>query len=297
MAAASLPLRDGVGASRVVLPPGAWPTVLAFLVERFPHIDIETWRERMARGLVCDAAGQAITPDTEYRAGLGVQYYRELTQEPVIAGAELILFQDEHLLVADKPHGLAVIPGGRYARETLLARLRQRLQVPDLAPLHRLDRDTAGVIAFSTRLETRGHYQELLRTQQVDKVYEALAAPLPGLEFPVVRRSCIVRGDPFFRMQEVEGEPNSETRIEVAGRGAHQWLYRLHPRTGKKHQLRVHMAALGAGIRNDPLYPQLQLVGEGAPPLQLLARELAFDDPLTGERRVFRSGRELDSEG
>ena len=297
MATASLPLRDGVGASRVVLPPGAWPTVLAFLVERFPHIDAETWRERMARGLVCDAAGQPITPVTEYRAGLGVQYYRELAHEPVMAGAECVLFHDEHLLVADKPHGLAVIPGGRYARETLLARLRQRLQVPELAPLHRLDRDTAGVIAFSTRLETRGRYQELLRTQQVDKVYEALAAPLAELEFPVVRRSCIVRGDPFFRMQEVEGEPNSETRIEVAGRGAHQWLYRLHPRTGKKHQLRVHMAALGAGIRNDPLYPQLRPVGEGAPPLQLLARELAFDDPLTGERRVFRSGRELDSEG
>ncbi len=293
MTAAPLPSRDGVGASRVSLPPGQWPTVLAFLVERFPRIDAATWRARMARGLVTDDAGRALDESTPYRAGLAVRYYRELAHEPVIAGAETVLFHDEHLLIADKPHFLVVVPSGRYARETLLARLRLRLDLPDLAPLHRLDRDTAGVVAFSTNLATRSQYQALLRTHRADKVYEALAPALPGLAFPLVRRSRIVVGEPFFRMREVEGEPNSETTIDVAERRGDLWLYRLRPRTGKTHQLRVHMAALGAGIVNDPLYPQLRETRDDGPPLQLLARELAFDDPLTGARRVFRSAREL----
>jgi tRNA pseudouridine32 synthase / 23S rRNA pseudouridine746 synthase len=290
----ALPPRDGVGPSRISLPPGHWPTILAFLVDRFPHVDAASWRARMARGLVCDESGAALDATSAYRVGLRVQYYRELAHEEVIAGAETIVFHDEHLLVADKPHFLAVTPSGRYARETLLARLRQRLGLVDLAPLHRLDRDTAGVVAFSTNPETRSQYQALLRTHRADKIYEALAPALADVIFPIVRRSRLVPGEPFFRMREVDGEPNTETTIDVAERHGDLWLYRLRPRTGKTHQLRVHMAALGAGIVNDPLYPQLREVAPGeAPPLQLLARELAFDDPLTGARRVFRSARQL----
>lgn len=287
-----LPLRDGVAASSVVLPPGSWPTVLAFLTERFPHVC--DWPERIARGLVRDASGQALGADSPYKVGLRVRYWRELAEEPVLAGAELVLFQDENLLVADKPHGLAVIPGGRYARETLLARLRARFELPELAPLHRLDRDTAGLVAFSTRAATRSAYQALLRTHSVERVYEALAPGLPSLEFPRLHRSRIERGEPFFRMREVDGEPNSETSIEVIERGPDHWRYRLRPRTGRKHQLRVHMAALGAAILDDPLYPRLRPEGEAGGELKLLARELGFDDPLTGQRREFRSGRRLD---
>jgi tRNA pseudouridine32 synthase/23S rRNA pseudouridine746 synthase len=289
-----LPPRDGVGPSGITLPPGDWPTILAFLVDHFPHVDAASWRARMERGLVCDESGDALDESSAYRVGLRVQYYRELAHEQVIAGVETIVFHDEHLLIADKPHFLAVAPSGRYARETLLARLRLRLGLADLAPLHRLDRDTAGVVAFSTNLATRSQYQELLRTHRADKIYEALAPALPEVSFPLVRRSRLVRGEPFFRMREIDGESNSETTIEVAERRGDLWIYRLRPRTGKTHQLRVHLAALGAGIVNDPLYPQLRDVAQDdALPLQLLARELAFDDPLTGARRVFRSVRQL----
>ena len=289
-----LPPRDGVGPSGITLPAGDWPTIYAFLVDRFPHVDAASWRARMARGLVCDESGSPLDESSAYRVGLRVQYYRELAHEQVVAGAETIVFHDDHLLVADKPHFLAVAPSGRYARETLLARLRLRLGLEDLAPLHRLDRDTAGVVAFSTNLATRSQYQALLRTHRTDKIYEALAPALPGVSFPLVRRSRIVRGEPFFRMREIDGEPNSETTIEVAERRGDLWIYRLRPRTGKTHQLRVHLSALGAGIVNDPLYPQLRDVAQDeAAPLQLLARELAFDDPITGVRRVFRSAREL----
>lgn len=290
-----LPVRNGVAASRVTLTAGAWPSLLDFLLERFPRIDAATWYARFERGLVLDDDGLTLRADSGCRTGAGVHYYREVADEPAIAGTEEILFHDADLLVADKPHFLAVAPSGRYAQETLLARLRRRCGLDDLAPLHRLDRGTAGVIAFSVNPATRSDYQALLRTGAVDKVYEALAPALPDIDFPLTRRSRIVAGEPFFRMGEVDGEPNSETRIEVLARRGARWLYRLLPTTGRKHQLRVHLAALGAGIENDPLYPDLQAQApeDVARPLRLLARELAFTDPLTGARRVFRSGRVL----
>ena len=99
---------------------------------------------------------------------------------------------------------------------------------------------------------------------------------------------ALERGEPFHRMAEVEGEPNSETRIDVALRGVTHWRYALQPVTGRKHQLRVHMAALGAPIANDPLYPMLSERLDA--PLQLLAKSVAFEDPLDGSLRRFASG-------
>ena len=165
-------------------------------------------------------------------------------------------------------------------------------------PLHRIDRHTAGLVLFSTNPGSRGCYQALFRERRIDKCYEAIAPALPQLDFPLLRRTRLVPGEPFFRMREGEGEPNSETRIEVVERNGRWWRYRLYPVTGKKHQLRVHLAALGAGIQNDGFYPEL-LDAEGSPddylrPLKLLARGLRFDDPLSGERRTFESGLRLD---
>ncbi|WP_313342525.1 pseudouridine synthase, partial [Stenotrophomonas sp.] len=216
---------------------------------------------------------------------------REVVDEPVIPVQESILFQDADLLVADKPHFLPVTPAGSYVRETLLARLVARTGNPALVPLHRLDRLTAGLVLFSTRAATRDAYQRLFRERRIVKTYEALARALPGLAFPMERHSRMVPGEPFFRMAEAPGDPNARTRIEVIdGEGGH-WRYRLHPETGRKHQLRVHMAALGAPILGDDLYPQLRAAGEAAAdlPLQLLAQALSFDDPLTRQPRHFTS--------
>ena len=158
-----------------------------------------------------------------------------------------------------------------------------------------VDRTTAGLVLFSTNAASRGRYQALFREQSMHKCYHALAAPLPGLQFPLLRQSRIVEGTPFFRMQEAQGAPNSETRIEVLERHDAHWLYALHPVSGKKHQLRVHMAALGAPIVNDDFYPTLaeQSEGDYSSPLKLLAHSLAFSDPLTGEARHFKSGLKL----
>ncbi|NYE29615.1 tRNA pseudouridine32 synthase/23S rRNA pseudouridine746 synthase [Rhodanobacter sp. K2T2] len=282
-------------ASTVHLPAGPWPTVLDSLCATFTSIPREQWFDRMARGRVLDARGVAITPTMPHPSmGLRVHYYREVVDETSIPFAENVLHVDEHLVVADKPHFLPVIPSGGFVEQTLLRRLMRRLDNPDLVPLHRIDRATAGLVLFSANRTSRSAYQALFQQQRIEKRYEALAPPLPEQAFPLTRRTRLVRGEPFFRTQEVDGEPNSETRIEVMAaveRGDESWRYALYPITGKKHQLRVHMAALGAPILNDPWYPVLteRDVDDYQRPLKLLAKTLAFVDPLSGERREFES--------
>ncbi|KAA8998642.1 pseudouridine synthase [Stenotrophomonas cyclobalanopsidis] len=281
--------------SRLQLPPGDWPNLLDGLCARFPRIDRAQWQDRFARGRVQDAQGRALAADQHWQVGLEILYFREVSDEPSIPFSERILYQDEHLLVADKPHYLPVTPAGGYVRETLLARLVALTRNADLVPLHRLDRLTAGLVLFSQRADSRDAYQRLFRERRIDKTYEALAPALPGLAFPLQRLSRLVAGEPFFRMAEVPGEANARTRVEVIAADGAVWHYRLQPETGRKHQLRVHMAALGAPILGDDLYPQLQPAADPlqAPPLQLLARALAFQDPLSGERRAFSSERAL----
>jgi len=283
-------LRDS-HASTVHLPAGAWTNVLDALCARFPAIGRGQWLDRIARGRVLDGQGAAIAADLPYREGMRIHYYREVEDEVDIPFTETVLHVDEHLVVADKPHFLPVTPAGGFVEQTLLRQLVRRLDNPQLVPLHRIDRATAGLVLFSANPASRAAYQALFRERRIDKRYEALAPPLPGLAFPLWRRSRIVRGEPFFRMCEVAGEPNSETRIEVIERGTTHWRYALQPVTGRKHQLRVQMAALGAAILQDTCYPELaeQMADDYAKPLKLLAQELAFIDPLSGEPRHFRS--------
>lgn len=285
------PITGHVAASRLQLPPGDWTCLLEGLCARFPRIDRGQWQDRFARGRVRDAQGRALAADHPWQVGLEIHYFREVVDEPVIPFQEAILHVDAHLLVADKPHFLPVTPAGGYVQQTLLARLVARTGNPHLVPLHRLDRLTAGLVLFSTQPGTRDAYQRLFRERRIVKTYEAIAPALPGQAFPLERHSRLVPGEPFFRMAEVPGEPNARTRIEVIDGEGPWWRYRLDPETGRKHQLRVHMAALGAPIRGDDLYPELNTAGQGdaTPALQLLAKALAFEDPLTGESRQFRS--------
>ena len=277
--------------SRLQLPPGPWVTVFDALCARFPAIDRETWRARFARGRVLDADGAPLTERTAYRVGADIRYFREVEIEPQLAVQETILHVDDHLIVVDKPHFLPVTPGGMYVNETLLARLHKRYGEDGIVPLHRLDRLTAGVMLFSCNPETRSRYQSLFRDRSIHKRYEAIAPPLPSAVWPLERQSRLVRGEPFFLTREAEGEPNAFTRIHVIERSPEFWHYGLEPVTGRKHQLRVHMAALGAPIRNDPLYPVLtaQAPDDLDLPLKLLAKALIFIDPLDGSERTFES--------
>jgi tRNA pseudouridine32 synthase/23S rRNA pseudouridine746 synthase len=286
-----LPTRHGVSPSCVGLPAGAWPTFTEFLVERFPAITRETWLERMAAGLVADEFGDMVTPERPYRGHMRLYYYRALEIETRIPFEATVLFQDEHLVVADKPHFLPVTPSGHYLQETLLVRLKNQLGLDSLIPIHRIDRETAGLVLFCIQPGERDAYQALFRQREVTKHYEAIAPWRPELQFPLRRKTRIVEDEPFFRQREVPGEPNSETLIEVLETQGDRARYALSPVTGKKHQLRVHMNALGLPIFNDRMYPPLELTPEDdyAQPLQLLAKSIVFADPLTGQPRRFES--------
>jgi tRNA pseudouridine32 synthase/23S rRNA pseudouridine746 synthase len=288
---APLPTVAGVSASSQRLPPGSWKTVLDFFRDHYPRVDVEAWTMRMTRGEVRDETGRQVDPETAYRVGACIFYYREIENEKTIPFPERVLYWDEHMLVADKPHFLPVVPSGRFLNETLLVRLRKHSDSDDLVPLHRLDRETAGLVLFSTNRETRSHYTSLFQNRKIRKVYEAVALTLDTAMLPTTRRSRIVRGEPFFRMKEVAGDYNSETYISAIRNLGGNTLYRLVPFTGKKHQLRVHLSALGIPIINDKLYPALIRSNDEdySRPLKLLARSLLFQDPLTGQEHYFES--------
>lgn len=291
-----LPMRDGVMPSYIWLQKGNWKTIFEFLIHRFPDLGPEVWQSRLSRGDVVDESGLILTMATPYFWGRRIFYYRELNNETPIPFKEQILFQDHHILVVDKPHFLPVIPTGRFLHETLLVRLKNTLGLPELSPIHRLDRETAGVIIFSINPFSRGAYQSLFQQRSVEKEYQALAPHLVSYTAPFIYRSRMAPGTPFFRMQEIPGLPNSETQIELIERLNEISRYRLQPQTGRKHQLRLHMAALGIPIINDAFYP-LALpckADDIARPLKLLARSMRFIDPLSAQERYFESKLKLE---
>lgn len=292
---APLPMIDGVSPCCQWLPPGPWKTILGFLEERHCRVEISTWLSRMARGQVVDESGHPLNSESPYRVGSCIYYYREIQSEKSIPFPETILYQDDHLLVVDKPHFVPVVPSGRFLHETLLVRLRKKGGLESLVPMHRIDREAAGVVLFSLNPATRGQYASLFQTRNVKKVYEALAGTLPSLSFPMTRRSRIAAGEPFFRMKEVEGEPNSETYIEVLEKMNDVTRYQMTPVTGRKHQIRLHLSGLGIPIVNDKLYPVMKPAEDDdfSSPLQLLAKSISFHDPLTGQERCYESMRAL----
>lgn len=278
------------------LPAGdAWATVRDHLVARLAAgpgvID-----GMLDAGRIVDVTGRPVPRDMAYVPGMFVWFHRELPHEEQVPFEVGVLYRDEHVVVADKPHFLATTPRGSHVAETALARLRRQLGIPTLGAAHRLDRLTAGVVLFTVRPEERGAYQSLFRDKRVAKEYEAVAPYDPVLVLPRTVRSRIVKERGVVAAREVEGEPNAVSRVELLEHRNGRARYRLLPRTGQTHQLRVHMSALGVPILGDPLYPTVTgpvPTGDFRRPLQLLARALEFTDPVTGRDHRFVSPRVL----
>jgi len=272
-------------------------TVIEYLIAHFPHIAAETWRDRVENGKVTLDDGTTLTTESPYRHGVTVLYSREVPTEPAADVEETILFQDANILVADKPHGMVVTPSGKHVERSLLARLQNSSGLGKLAPVHRLDRETAGVVLFTVNIEARARYHELFSSRSVQREYVAVAKiDHVGMERVWDVRNRLEEGDPWYRrrIEESSGaEPNAITRIELLESRNGLGLFRLRPETGKKHQLRVHMASIGCPIVGDPLYPDIRKGNEHDSPLQLLAHRLSFIDPLSGEARSFVSARQL----
>ncbi|WP_437031376.1 pseudouridine synthase [Streptomyces sp. enrichment culture] len=292
-----LPQRDGVDPVRVRLPAGgSWATVRDHLAERLAA-GPEAVDALFAEERIVGADGRPVPPDTPYAAGTHLWFHRDLPAEVPVPFEVEVVHRDDNIVVADKPHFLATTPRGSHVAETALARLRQDLGIPELGAAHRLDRLTAGLVLFTVRPEVRGAYQTLFRDRLVHKEYEAVAPHDPALVLPRTVRSRILKERGVLAAREVGGEPNAETRVELlAHRADGLGRYRLVPRTGQTHQLRVHMSALGVPLLGDPLYPEVAApvpAGDFRRPLQLLARALEFTDPVTGVEHRFRSGRTL----
>ncbi len=298
---APLPVRDGLGPTRIRMPDagqlqdGEYGTVLDHLVARFPQ-DEARLREKVALGEVVDADG---TPLTEYSPLIprsDVYLYRDPPVEPVVPFPIEILHRDEDLLVVDKPHFLATTPRGAYVARSALVLLRRQFDLPELSPAHRLDRLTAGVLIFTVRPQVRRAYQELFAQRTVTKTYEAVARFDPDLELPRTVRSRMIKERGVLRAEEVPGEPNAETHVELAEHDDRFGRYVLTPRTGRTHQLRLHMSSLGVPIVGDNFYPHFYDVrgDDYAHPLRLLARAISFADPFTDVERRFVSRRRLE---
>ena len=291
---------EGVSSSRVYLPASeSYPTLLDFFMANFPHIEPSEWSARFSEGLVMTVDGQPVAASDAYQPNAHLLYFRRLAREPEIPFEEEILYQDDHILVADKPHFLPVTPSGLYLHQTLLNRLKKKTGLQHLSPIHRIDRDTAGLVIFCIQPNERAHYQNLFRDRAVTKVYEVIAPYSEELsaKLPMVYQSRLEESEHFLQMREVAGEPNADTYIELIEVVKPWAKYRLTPGSGKKHQLRCHLNALGIAIKFDQIYPVLTPYQEYdldfSKPLQLLAKEATFVDPVTGENRSFVSRREI----
>lgn len=287
------PMINGVGASKVFLPhcEPCPNSVFEYLSEHFKHIDQLEWQQRFEDGLILDSSGQKLSLDSSYQGNQHLFYYRFLAHEIHVPFREKILFENDDLLVVDKPHFLTMSPTGQYVQETLLVRLKKSTGNAELTPIHRLDRETAGVVLFSKRVETRGAYQQLFAERKVQKIYHAIAGYRRDLNFPLDLHLRMDKGNPFYTMQVSEGQPNTHTHIQLLEHNQTYALYELKPSTGKQHQLRVHLNHLEIPIKNDPFYPQVthKAPDDFSAPLQLLAKEIDFKDPVTVQDMHFCS--------
>ena len=291
------PLINGVSASKVFLPNDiSAPTIFAYLCQHFPHIQSSEWQQRFSDELIYAANGEKLKIDSIYTPNSHIFYYRFLAHEIHVPFQHEILFENENLLVVDKPHFLSMTPTGQYVQETLLVRLKRQTSNQDLTPIHRLDRETAGVVLFSKKTESRGIYQQLFAERKVQKVYHAIAAYHPKLKFPQTVQLHLEKGNPFYTMQINPEKPsNTETHIELLEHTQHKAKYLLKPKTGKQHQLRVHLNYLGIPILHDPFYPTVQHKADDdfSCPLQLLAKQIQFVDPISQQKMHFISNFEL----
>lgn len=296
-----LPARDGVDATRIV----PWADGTAFDALRaatsLADLPDAALRSRFADGEVLDGDGRVLSAEQAVPARRPLWMYRDLPSETPIPFDLEILHADDDIVVVDKPHFLATMPRGAHVAETALVRLRRLLDDDAVSPAHRLDRLTAGVLLFTRRREVRRAYQDLFAEGRVEKEYRALASEPPtALSLPCDVADRIEKTAGDLRARVVDGPVNARSRVEVVGPGPEPGTaeYRLLPRTGRTHQLRLHMASLGVPIVDDPLYPEVRPElaalpdqGDFTRPLRLVAKRLAFDDPLSGARREFVSRR------
>lgn len=301
----SLPMKSGVSPSKVYLPKNTtYTSVFDYLCVTFCHISRQCWQERFADGQIfAPMQDKFVVLNTQssyqtFQDGY-IYYYRSLKKETPVPFAHHVIFENERLMVVDKPHFLTMTPAGNYVKETLLSRLKDETNNSELSPIHRLDKDTAGLVLFCKDKKYRSTYQSLFdithHNHSIKKIYHAIAPFKKELILPMTLNLHIERGDPFYTMKVSDGVPNSQTVIDIVDKKDNFAKYQLIPITGKLHQLRVHLNHLGIAIKNDPFYPSLchRQPSDFDSPLQLLSKYIYLVDPVDNADYFFKSKREL----
>lgn len=299
-----LPQRHGLDPARVRTPdrdpacPAPWTTMQSWLSQKLGEfIDVD---EFIREQRFVYASGEAVQSGDAYRQSTPIWFHRDLPDETPVPGDMPIVYRDDRIIVIDKPPFLSSIPRGKHILESAVVKLRAQVDLPELTPAHRLDRVTSGLLLFTTERRWRGAYQTVFQQRIAHKVYHALAATDESRTWPVTVKNHLVKHEGTHRVQVIDDAPaNAISTIDVQRVLGESSIYRLTPLTGKTHQLRQHMLSLGLPIQGDPLYPVERAVAldDFTDPLQLLAAELSFTDPVDGSTRHFRSSRSLPIEG
>lgn len=306
--ATPLPIRDGLNPTQARVtegPVSAWDFVQNLILtqrHRHPEDNEAALQARFDAEEVVRQDGTPLSPSSILATNTVLYFYRMPAPETPVPYDIPIIFEDHHLLVADKPPFMATMPRARHITETATVRLRRKTGNNELSPAHRLDRLTSGILVFTKDRSVRGAYQTLFAERRVTKTYEAIA-PLADVSPGTIWRSRMEKTPGELQGHIVDGPVNAITEvaaIEPIDKAPYEAIhgplpdlakYTLKPQTGKTHQLRLHMLQAGIPIIGDPIYPVIYPAEaeDMRVPMHLTASHISFIDPVTGDSREFTS--------
>lgn len=266
--------------------PDAGRGLLQHYVQRFKHASESEWRERIELGVVL-VNGEHVAPDHTLRMGDEVTFHRPPWSEPDVPLAFGVVFEDEHVLVVDKPAGLQVQPGGAFLEHTLWRQVRASSpERADASPVHRLGRGTSGLVLFGLTHEARSALSAQFRRLEPCKTYLALArgTALPDSIQARQPIGTVPHGPLTVWCARPDGKV-AHTRIRVLARDAarERSLVAAQPITGRADQIRIHLAACGAPLVGDELFAPGGGIANDVPPGRggyfLHAAALRFEHP------------------